>query len=325
MKKKQIWAFIIAAVVFTAVGVSSVFAHRISNSAFTETVGTILSDSTKFSPPDDNYIAVVNVTGTIQPQSSNNGLFDSPSGYRHNTTMEYIDELIKDENNSAILLYIDSPGGTVYESEELYDKLRLYSEETERPIWTYMAHTAASGGYMASVASDYIFANKNTVTGSIGVIMSGYDMSGLYEKLGIRYISITSGKNKDSSAMTEEQISIYQSQVDECYEAFTSKVASGRKMDIEKVKELADGRTYTATQALDNGLIDEISSYDAMREKMSSTLKTDVFYEPSTETNFITDLFSHIQNLIPKSESQVLLETANELESGVLMYYAEQY
>ena len=96
-------------------------------------------------------------------------------------------------------------------------------------------------------------------------------------------------------------------------------------MDIEEVKQLADGRTYTATQALDNGLIDEISSYDAMREKMSSTLKTDVFYEPSTETNFITDLFSHIQNLIPKSESQVLLETANELESGVLMYYAEQY
>ena len=112
--------------------------------------------------------------------------------------MEYIDRLMMDDHNRGILLYVDSPGGTVYESEELYDRLQEYRDLTGRPIWCYMAHYAASGGYMAAVASDKIYANMNTVTGSIGVIMSGYDMTGLYEKLGIRYYSITSGDYKDS-------------------------------------------------------------------------------------------------------------------------------
>ena len=101
-----------------------------------------------------------------------------------------------------------------------------------------MAHYAASGGYMVSMASDKIYANSNTTTGSIGVIMSGYDMSGLYKKLGIRYVSITSGKNKDSSKFTDEQIAIYQDQINEAYEKFVNIVADGRDMSVEDVKNL---------------------------------------------------------------------------------------
>ena len=237
--------------------------------------------------------------------------------------MEYLDELMDDENNKGILLYVDSPGGAVYESEELYDKLMEYKKITKQPIWTYMAHYAASGGYMASVSSDKIYANKNTVTGSIGVIMSGYDLTGLYKKLGIRYVSITSGKNKDSSRLTKEQVKIYQSQVDECYEAFVSKVADGRKISKEQVKKLADGRTYTATQAKNNGLIDKISSYDEMQDEMSDKLKTDEFYEPERKTSLLDELFAKAGSLVPKSEAQVLKETAEECKSGGLMYYAE--
>ena len=176
---------------------------------------------------------------------------------------------------------------------------------------------------MASVSSDKIYANKNTVTGSIGVIMSGYDLTGLYKKLGIRYVSITSGKNKDSSRLTKEQVKIYQSQVDECYEAFVSKVADGRKLSKEQVKKLADGRTYTATQAKNNGLIDKISSYDEMQDEMSDKLKTDEFYEPERKTNLLDELFAKAGSLVPKSEAQVLKETAEECKSGGLMYYAE--
>ena len=154
---------------------------------------------------------------------------------------------------SGILLRVDSPGGTVYESEELYRKLVAYKEETGRPVWTYMEHYAASGGYYISAPSDKIYANPNTTTGSIGVIMSGYDMSGLYEKLGIRSVSITSGKNKDMSKLTEEQIAIYQSSVDESFDRFVEIVADGRKMTEETVREIADGRTYTAKQAKANG------------------------------------------------------------------------
>ena len=229
-----------------------------------------------------------------------------------------------DSNNRGILLYVDSPGGTVYESEELYLKLKEYKETTGRPIWDYMAHYAASGGYMVSMAADKIYANPNTTTGSIGVIMSGYDMSGLYEKLGIRYISITSGENKDSSKMTDSQIDIYQEQVNEYYNKFVDIVAEGRKMTADDVRVLADGRTYTANQAKENGLIDEISLYDDMVDVMCEELGTYEFYEMETQTGMLSSLLLKVEKLVPKSEAQILKETAASMESGVPMYYAEQ-
>ena len=187
-----------------------------------------------------------------------------------------------------------------------------------------MAHYAASGGYMVSMASDKIYANSNTTTGSIGVIMSGYDMSGLYKKLGIRYVSITSGKNKDSSKFTDEQIAIYQDQINEAYEKFVNIVADGRDMSVEDVKKLADGRTYTAKQAKNNGLIDEISLYPDMKDAMSKNLGTSTFYEMESDEGLLQSLFSKAESLVPKSEAQVLTETAKSVESGVPMYYAEQ-
>ena len=195
-------------------------------------------------------------------------------------------------------------GSSLY--EELYQKLKEYKETTKRPIWDYMAHYAASGGYMVSMASDKIYANSNTTTGSIGVIMSGYDMSGRYKKLGIRYVSITSGKNKDSSKFTDEQIAIYQDQINEAYEEFVNIVADGRDMSVEDVKKLADGRTYTAKQA------------------MSKKLGTSTFYEMESDEGLLQSLFSKAESLVPKSEAQVLTETAKSVESGVPMYYAEQ-
>lgn len=327
MKKKQIIGMVIAAVLFIGVGASSVLVNSYSQKTLTSNVEkslNVLTSEEEFSPPESDYIALVEVTGTIQEQSASDVWNEAEVGYRHNDTLEYIDQLIADKNNKAILLYVDSPGGAVYESEELYLKLMEYKEKTNRPIWDYMAHYAASGGYMISMPSDKIYANPNTVTGSIGVIMSGFDMSGLYEKLGIRYISITSGKNKDSSQMTEEQMSIYQTQVDECYESFVEKVANGRNMSEKDVKKLADGRTYTAKQAKENGLIDEIALYDDVKNIMSKELDVDEFYAPEKKTNVFSQLFQGISKMIPKSEAQVLKETADETESGVLLYYAEQ-
>ena len=322
MNKKQIGGLVIAVILFIMVGVSSVLTHAFSNRILMDSMEELWRDGAGFNPPLNDYIAVVRVQGTIQEQTTT-GMFEVPVGYQHITTMEYIDDLMNDDNNQGILLYVDSPGGTVYESEELYLKLKEYKERTDRPVWDYMAHYAASGGYMISMASDKIYANPNTTTGSIGVIMSGYDMSGLYEKLGIRYISITSGENKDSSKMTEEQIAIYQGQVDEYYK-FVSIVSEGRGMTEEEIKALADGRVYTANQALNNGLIDEISLYEDMTMAMCSELGVYEFYEPETELDFFTSLFARIESVIPKSEAQILKETAADMESGVPMYYAEQ-
>ena len=327
MKKKQIGGLIVAAVLFIAVGISSVLTNTMSQNMLQETVAEALTSSYGgygYDTPNYDYIAIVNVEGTIQEQTAAS-IFEVAEGYQHTTTMEYIDQLMYDSCNKGILLYVDSPGGTVYESEELYDKLKEYKENTGNPIWTYMAHYAASGGYMVSMPSDRIFANENTITGSIGVIMSGYDMTGLYEKLGIRYVSIASGPLKDGSQFTDEQIAVYQSQVEEYYEKFVKMVAEGRGMSEEDVKKLADGRTYTAQQALDNGLIDEIETYENMRDSMSSELEVYDFYEPALEENVLASLFAEVKGMIPKSEAQILKETAASMESGVPMYYAEQF
>ena len=324
MNKKQIGGLIIAAVLFIAVGVSSVLTNTFSERMLADSMEQILTDSVGFDPPSDDYIAVVRVEGTIQEQTAA-GMFDVPVGYQHITTLDYIDNLMGDGNNRGILLYVDSPGGTVYESEELYLKLKEYKEQTGRPVWDYMAHYAACGGYLISMAADKIYANPNTTTGSIGVIMSGFDMTGLYEKLGIRYVSITSGDFKDSSKMTDEQIAVYQEQVDEYYNKFVGIVAEGRGMAEEDVKTLADGRVYTANQALENGLVDEISLYEDMTAAMSSELGAYEFYEPESEISFFSSLFAKVESVIPKSEAQILTETAADMESGVPMYYAEQF
>ena len=132
------------------------------------------------------------------------------------------------------------------------------------------------------------------------------------------------GENKDSSQMTEEQIAIYQEQVDEYYSRFVEIVADGRGMTEDGVKALADGRTYTASQAKENGLIDEIALYDDMKTAMSEELGVDQFYELKHTSDMLSSLFAQAKEMVPKSEAQILTETAQEMESGVPMYYAEQ-
>lgn len=325
MNKKQIIGAVVAAVLFIAVGVTSVFTNTVANSFFKRNASETLSGGTELQLPNREYVGVVSVVGTIQEQTKSEGIFDVSEGYQHLDTLEYIDRMKEDPANKGILLRVDSPGGTVYESEELYLKLKEYQQETNRPVWTYMEHYAASGGYYVSAPSDKIYANPNTTTGSIGVIISGFDMTGLYEKLGIRSYSITSGKNKDMSKMNEEQVAIYQSIVDESYERFVEIVADGRKMNKEDVKKLADGRIYSAKQAKENGLIDEIGLYDDMQEDMREEIGENVvFYEPSTESSMLASLFGKLESLKKKSEAEVLKETEAELGSGVPMYYAEQ-
>lgn len=321
MNKKQIIGLAVAAVLFILTGISSVFSNRLADQRVLDAAQRVIAGGYSMNTPHRDYVAVVKVEGTIQEQTET-GIFETASGYQHDTTMEYVEHLINDPYNVGILLYVDSPGGTVYESDEMYRKLAEYKEITGRHIWGCMAHYAASGGYYISAAADTIYANANTVTGSIGVIMSGYDMTGLYEKLGIKYVSITSGENKDSSQLTEEQIAIYQTQVNETYEEFLNVVSEGRGMDIESVRALADGRTYTAKQAVKNGLVDEIASYEQVKSVVSGEAGTSTFFELKSNESVFASLFSQIKKAVPKSEAQILSELA-EKKHGGLQYYAE--
>ncbi len=219
-----------------------------------------------FEKPAKDYIAELYIEGVIQ---------DENQSYNQKWLLETIKTLKNDKRNMGIAVYIDSPGGTVYEADEAYLAFQDY-KTSGKPVYVYQGKLAASGGYYISCAAKKIYANRNTLTGSIGVITgSSYDLTGLFEKIGIKSETIHSGRNKNmfssNEPVTDEQRKIMQSISDECYEQFTSIVAMSRNIPINDVKELADGRIYTASQALKNGLIDAVDSWDNMLKTMSET------------------------------------------------------
>lgn len=191
--------------------------------------------------------------------------------YNQKWILEQIEKLIDSKKNAGLLLYIDSPGGGVYESDEVYEAVLKYKKETERPVYAYFASLAASGGYYIGCSADKIIANRNTITGSIGVIAGRFvDLTELMGKHGIKSETIHAGRNKIMGDFTipatEEQRRIMQSIADECYEQFTQIVSERRNLEIDKVKELADGRIYSAKQAKDAGLVDLVMNLESARE-----------------------------------------------------------
>lgn len=331
MNKKQIIGIVIATALFIVTGVSSVAINTWSKKSLGSTEDKFKQaindlDGTSLTLPTDNYIAVVRVDGTIAEDDTSSSLI-STSGYSHSFTMDYIKQITDDSLNKGILLVVDSPGGSVYTSDELYYTLMDYKSSTGRPIYCYFGSYACSGGYYISMASDEIYSNRNTWTGSIGVISQMYDLTGLYEKLGIKEVDITSGRNKamgsSGQTLTEEQHAIMQSLVDEAYEQFVGIVAHGRGLSIEKVKEIADGRVLSASQALSWKLIDGVSRYEEYQEHIREQAGRDItFYEPEMKTNILISLFSRMQDMLPKSDTEVMMDFADTLKRG-LWYYAE--
>ena len=216
------------------------------------------------------YIGVIGINGTIE---GDNGNEISSQTYHHTWTLKKLKQLKEDTNNRGLIITVNTPGGGVYESDELYYAIKEYKEETGRPVYSYMESQATSGGYYISAPCDKILANRNCWTGSIGVTIGTiYDITGLLEKYGVKTVTITAGKNKAMGSYTEEltkeQQAILQGLVDEAYDQFVGIVSEGRGMSKSDVEKLADGRIYTAKQAKKNGLIDEICRYDEAVEDM---------------------------------------------------------
>lgn len=331
MKGKQVIGIVVACIMFISVGMSSFFTRQMAAEVTKNTgIMGMLTSSMEESIvlPEEPFIGLVRVNGTIMNTGSSS-LFDTVS-YDHRATLDYIDRMMVSDMNEGILLYVDSPGGTVYHSDELYLKLKEYKDKTKRPIWTYMADQACSGGYYISMASDHIGINRNGWTGSIGVIVSLTNYSELYKKLGIKEIDITSGPNKAMGSsglpLTDEQKDILQSIVDESYEQFVGIVSDGRKIPLEQTKKLADGRIYTAKQALEHGLVDEVvTTYREFEKEFRKEVGNGVsVYEPTFgSTSIFASLLSEVKDLKSKSDAEVLSDFIEEKGSGVPMYYAE--
>ena len=268
----------------------------------------------------DEYYAIINIKGTIQ--AGNEGY--ARVGYDHFATLNYIDQLMEDESNKGILLDVESGGGTVYESDEMYLKLLEYKETTGRPVHAYFNSTACSGAYYIACAADYISGNRNGWTGSIGVIISTVNFSELYGKLGVKEILITSGENKSmgsaGSEMTDEHRAIYQALVDESYEQFVEIVALGRDMSVERAKELADGRIYSNDQARECGLVDKVESYNDACAYMEEVCGAAGYYEQLYYPTLWEEMFADIQTVVPKSDMAAVNEMVNSPLNGVPLY-----
>lgn len=210
------------------------------------------------------------------------------TGYHHEVILSAIEQVRTDDSIKAILLDVDTPGGAVYHTHEVYSELMELKEELDIPVYASMGSMAASGGYYVSMAADHIFASPHTITGSIGVIMSNYDVSGLMDDLGIKSNVIKSGEMKDimssSREMTEEEKEVLQAHIDESFNEFISVIETGRtNLSRQEIENLADGRIYSGNQAQEEGLIDELGYFKDALE----TLRTEEGLEEAEVFQFV--------------------------------------
>ncbi len=207
-------------------------------------------------------IAIIHASGVLmnsaKPQLMGTG--------EHSVSLirEQLDKARRDPNVKAVILRINSPGGTVVASEIIHDEITHF-KKSGKPIVAVMMDVAASGGYYIACACDDIIAQPSTVTGSIGVIMQLFDMSGTLAKLGIKNEAITSGPNKEAGSpfrsLSPKHRELFQQLVDDMYGRFVEVVIAGRpKLDEATIRGLADGRVFTGTQAVKVGLVDRLAT-----------------------------------------------------------------
>uniref|UniRef100_A0A7V3ZZF8 Signal peptide peptidase SppA n=1 Tax=candidate division WOR-3 bacterium TaxID=2052148 RepID=A0A7V3ZZF8_UNCW3 len=209
----------------------------------------------------EQSIAVVRISGTI---SSSREVVREIEGYS------------KNPNVKGLLLIINSPGGGIVPSDEIYRSI-LRFKESRKPVVAYLATVAASGGYYIACASDYIVSHPLSLTGSIGTIIEYPVIKGLLDKVGIDFVVIKSGKVKDIASpfkeISDEERKILQNIIEQGYNNFVDVVARGRKLERNKVLEIADGRVLTGNDAFKLGLVDTVGDEFFARKKLKEIAK----------------------------------------------------
>lgn len=208
---------------------------------------------------------------------------------------------------AAILIDIDSPGGAVTPSYEMYMALKRVREESSKPVVISMGSLAASGGYMAALGGDTIIANPTSVTGSIGVIMNFPDFTELMDKFGVRMNVVKTGTYKDAGSpyrhMTSKDADYYQGVIGDVFDQFKEIVVSERHLSSEQVSALADGRVFSGRQALDNGLVDGLGTFNDAKNLACDMAgldhSTPLVYPPEPKRSFFKIFFDEAGNAIP--------------------------
>jgi protease-4 len=270
-------------------------------------------------------ILILDVAGIIGT-SIRPGLFErerdilSRIYYRLKTASE-------DRQVKGVILRLDTPGGEVTASDILYNEILRFKRETGAPVVALMMGLAASGGYYVASACDTIIAHPSTITGSIGVISIFPNLQELFKKIGVNFNILKSGEKKDAGStfrdLTDEERRIFQGVIDELYQKFLDVVYAKRKeaFSFERLKEMADGRIYTANQAFKLKLIDEIGYFDTALKKILSlaSLKEakviSYTYYPKRKTNIYATSLRSSSPLEDKNLDKVF----SSLKSG--FYY----
>jgi protease-4 len=281
----------------------------------------IYSDWNQIIPGGDgpDEVAVVYINGIITEYDQQDGFL----GYRESplsAVRNRFNLIRKDDYIRGILLVIDSPGGGVTASDVLFNYIMKFKEETGLPVVTLMKQVAASGAYYIAAASDVIIAYPTAITGSIGVIMYGFNVTGLMEKYGVEYVAIKTSEHKDSISpfkpVDQEEVAWMQSIVDSMLERFIEAVALGREsLDVDEVRKIADGKIYIAEEALKAGLIDRIGYFEdavgILSEKAG--IEGPVIVEYERERN-IKDIIGRVMVNLPGSfiEERVLRATHSQ-------------
>ena len=207
---------------------------------------------------------------------------------------------VEEKKFPALLLRIDSPGGTVGDSQEIYSALKKLQEEKDIKVVASFGNISASGGVYIGVAAKNIVANPGTITGSIGVILRGNNLERLLDKIGVSFKTIKSGPYKDilsfDRELTAEEERILQELIDTSYDQFVKTVAEGRNLEVEKVKTFADGRIFTGEQALELGVVDRLGTEEDARRWAAELAGLDA---EKTECFTIEEPKSLINRIIP--------------------------
>ncbi|HET6352251.1 MAG TPA: signal peptide peptidase SppA, partial [Coriobacteriia bacterium] len=240
-------------------------------------------------------VAVIHVDGAIA------GTGDTYSGY---ITPEYfLDQLQQAEDDSrvkAILLRVDSPGGTVAASEEIAEYVRT----CPKPVVVSIGDVGASGAYMMSSQADEIWAMPGSTVGSIGVISEIPNVSGLLDKVGVQFQVITAGKYKDAGSpyrkLSDEERALIKGEVDEAYEQFIAIVAKGREMSKADVTELATGWAWSGDKALKLGLVDKIGTYQQALDAAADRGGIKGDYDTVTYEDEFSSLLSPLMGLVDR-------------------------
>lgn len=222
---------------------------------------------TTISGKGKNKILIIDISGIISEDREGSIISLTEEPRMLARIKEELEKAIKDKNIKAVILRINSPGGKVTASDTIYHEVQEFKKKKKVPVIAWIEGLGTSGGYYVAIAADKILAHPAAITGSIGVIMLNISVEGLLQKIGVEDTSVKVGKYKDMGSplkmMTEDERDIFQGVLNTFYERFLLVIKMNRKgLTHEDLVQIADGRIYTAQQALEYNLIDQIGYLD---------------------------------------------------------------